>query len=1158
MTYGVMRSTDVSELMLTKPTEIEQLNLSKGDKFRASVVDLRNTSISISVDGGAGQQIINLELFQKIELNINDQIEIKVLESNKDGLQLSFRKLDAKNEIGAMNHNPILESVNLNEIKKTITTTDNPLQYSKQLDNHIQHAIAQVETILGSFSDETINAIISDNFDTTKMTIDLLYQVGHSNRIDKKIALDNDVDRSVKISVNEEKIQKLIDEMNSNNILKKVEADTLLSITKELVNNEIKPELKNVEKLIHFTEKVDNIKNMSPKDIVQFLSSNKDSTIGELYKSLFVSSKTVKKDVISEQDYQQIEAEVKKIVETAFTNENVNRQEVQDIAKALVKKGIPIDERAIETIRYILSPGKIEETIRIGVHQMMKQEKLDNYEVANSTLNNEVASIEEIKEFTNLVQQVTHKEVESVVLQNRKVNFHELELKIEEIKIQEVKQQDNRQESEVQKEIQPTEEQQKIINKNTEDLQIIRYQMTYKAAMRLSIQGVDLKHTNLDMIRGRIESFELIHVDDKKVLEVTKETESIGEAILSPKESAVLEVKKHMALISGSSTRAIALAALSSEEQTVSEPEVNSLAKLARMTAVGADRYDELRTKPRADLGDRIEKAFSNIDDILDDLKLEKTVFNQRAVGILGRNEMPITVENIEKVKQVDIPLQELFNKLMPEHIKTMVDQKIDIINEPIDLLADFVKGETSLVQKDVNEEVAKHILTMLKTGELTQEKKDGLIGIYRMIHTIEGSKGAAVGYLVNNELPVTLENLFDAAKIIRQTSKSEHMINTEINDEFGKVESIVREGLSIKEQIQSGYLEKEIDIKNLVNKILDGSYEKNLTNQLIQNLNSGEENQSAKSINGEVVQRADSLNSELVRIDQANKEQELSELKEALSAVLKMQKSLLVEGASFKEKLNISSWKSLSDLTLTPDKLNTLLKEFGELVGDNEALRQKMTNQLDKYLTNVSSKGFDQFEKGVKEIIDEAKSVSLNDFFDKQMKGQTNQAQLQQSETLVSDKSIHSMAKDIQQQMGISKQLIEQEDYYTVPVMINGEMQHMSMYYFRQDSQQQTDEEEMSIYLSFSTNNLGTANIRVQLAGEESNVTVFATKAIGNQQLKRFEKDLTGLFESVGLSVNKLKYDVFNIPKPVNKDQKITTAKKVKQYYNNLFEKTV
>ena len=71
-------------------------------------------------------------------------------------------------------------------------------------------------------------------------------------------------------------------------------------------------------------------------------------------------------------------------------------------------------------------------------------------------------------------------------------------------------------------------------------------------------------------------------------------------------------------------------------------------------------------TQPRSELGDSIQKAFRNVDDILQDMDLETTDANRRAVRILGYNRMAVTPENMAKVKDADLMLQRITEKLTP------------------------------------------------------------------------------------------------------------------------------------------------------------------------------------------------------------------------------------------------------------------------------------------------------------------------------------------------------------------------------------------------------------------------------------------------------------------------------------------------------------
>ena len=100
------------------------------------------------------------------------------------------------------------------------------------------------------------------------------------------------------------------------------------------------------------------------------------------------------------------------------------------------------------------------------------------------------------------------------------------------------------------------------------------------------------------------------------------------------------------------------------------------------------ERYETLMTAPRSDLGDSIRKAFSNVDDILTDMSLEKTSENQRAVRILAYNSMEITPENIEKLE---------------ERAKLVIDARTDELDDLCKLLVEtptVVEREKKLVSQ--------------------------------------------------------------------------------------------------------------------------------------------------------------------------------------------------------------------------------------------------------------------------------------------------------------------------------------------------------------------------------------------------------------------------------------------------------------------------
>ena len=72
-------------------------------------------------------------------------------------------------------------------------------------------------------------------------------------------------------------------------------------------------------------------------------------------------------------------------------------------------------------------------------------------------------------------------------------------------------------------------------------------------------------------------------------------------------------------------------------------------------------QYETLMTAPRTDMGDSIQKAFRNVDDILNDLGVEATEENRRAVRILGYNGIEITEDSIIQMKAADEEVQRMF-----------------------------------------------------------------------------------------------------------------------------------------------------------------------------------------------------------------------------------------------------------------------------------------------------------------------------------------------------------------------------------------------------------------------------------------------------------------------------------------------------------------
>ena len=212
--------------------------------------------------------------------------------------------------------------------------------------------------------------------------------------------------------------------------------------------------------------------------------------------------------------------------------------------------------------------------------------------------------------------------------------------------------------------------------------------------------------------------------------------------------------------------------------------------------------YETLMTAPRADLGDSIQKAFRNVDDILSDIGLEETEANQRAVRILAYDQIEITQESVAEMKAADEQVQRVFRNLTPATVTEMIRRGIDPLDMDFSTLnatAEQIKKETS-----ANDErgFGEFLWKLERTEGISQEERASYIGTYRLIHQVEQSDGAAVGALVNQGADITMRNLMMAVRSERRSGKMDYSVD----ESFGKVEGSGYSGTSITDQMEAAY----------------------------------------------------------------------------------------------------------------------------------------------------------------------------------------------------------------------------------------------------------------------------------------------------------------------------------------------------------------
>ena len=180
-------------------------------------------------------------------------------------------------------------------------------------------------------------------------------------------------------------------------------------------------------------------------------------------------------------------------------------------------------------------------------------------------------------------------------------------------------------------------------------------------------------------------------------------------------------------------------------------------------------------------------------------MNIDNTQANQRAVKILGYNQMDINQESIDKVKAYDLEVNTLIKNLNPAVTARLIKDGINPLDMPIkDLneMIDHLKEEQGVSTED---KFSTYLMKLEKDNSISAEERKGYIGIYRLLYQVDKTDGAALGSLIKSNQEVTLNNLLSAVKTIKKGR-----VNQAVDDSFGTLQSKSYSKETISEQLSS------------------------------------------------------------------------------------------------------------------------------------------------------------------------------------------------------------------------------------------------------------------------------------------------------------------------------------------------------------------
>ncbi len=285
-------------------------------------------------------------------------------------------------------------------------------------------------------------------------------------------------------------------------------------------------------------------------------------------------------------------------------------------------------------------------------------------------------------------------------------------------------------------------------------LQEIRIHMTAEAGLSITKNGINLETITVGQMESELKA---LTDEDYNLDEVNKALDNIKYAPVE---------------VIGSVDW--------SEKVTLNVLSVNSV-NMTKALDNAKRTYETVGTQIRADLGDRITDALKNsTDSMLEGLGLDKTQANKDAVRILAYNNMDVTNENIDIIKQAYQKVQNLIENAKPQAVMNMIKANVNPMDTDISELTKYLvenEGDGAL------DSYSEFLYKLDKKQELTTEERKQYIGIYKMINVFTKDAGRAVGALVKQGSELNMENLMSAYV----SRKNSQIYNSDFNFEQNK-----------------------------------------------------------------------------------------------------------------------------------------------------------------------------------------------------------------------------------------------------------------------------------------------------------------------------------------------------------------------------------
>jgi hypothetical protein len=505
-----------------------------------------------------------------------------------------------------------------------------------------------------------------------------------------------------------------------------------------------------------------------------------------------------------------------------------------------------------------------------------------------------------------------------------------------------------------------------------------------------------------------------------------------------------------------------------------------------------AGEYEKLMTSPRSDLGDSIKKAFRNVDDILNDLGLETSDSNRRAVRILGYNSMEITKDNIETIKQADRQVNDVMDKMTPVNVLKMIREQKNPLNMSMDDLEDYLNKNKEESLGD-SEKYSKFLQKLDQSGAITEDEKEAYIGIYRLFNQIEKTDGAVIGSIVASGAQMNFKNMLSAVR----TSHNKNM-DISIDDGFGALSELITGTKAIDAQINQGFnnaTENESDTKN------QEKYYASLSGQINKEL-------------------SDKTDVSKLRETNINSDTTIENFKEQLEDIRMENEEDYEEYQTYRESLNQAMQASdevIQELLDYSQPITTYNLEAAMLLNAN---RNEVFGKLDKMSKNFAEDDIfedtDSFIDGLEE------KETVYDLYDEIIKSarQTLDNYLYNpNPDYVDIKAAQNMYKELSLMGSLSRQ-----ENYQVPMNLDGEVTNVNLVIYH------NKEDAGKVSITLENNSLGKIAAEFQVDEDKISGMVACQNSEAKEYLGGISDTLSEAFDNKDVNISLVWSDSINL----------------------------